>query len=254
MSALDRAIVKVAAQRATYLDLGVDDGGAAAGTMNASSASASADDDDDDDAGALTRLERRDATPFARAATRRGASASRARVDVATATATATRVDDDAACVAWAREALDRAGEETTRTNDDDENDDENEKARWRRDRRVVAMVVDRDGVLVDAAVNTNAENAMLHAEFNLLMPWLMRVDGDGDGDGEAAKSLPPGARLFVSLQCCAMCAALVCAASDARGGEVLTDVVYGEEDPGALARDTELRRRGWERKRDENR
>jgi hypothetical protein len=48
------------------------------------------------------------------------------------------------------------------------------------------------------------------------------------------------------------MCAALVCAASDARDGEILRDVVYGEEDPGALARDTELRRRGWERKRDE--
>jgi hypothetical protein len=57
---------------------------------------------------------------------------------------------------------------------------------------------------------------------------------------------------VLVTLQCCRMCAALICAASDdarARHGvETLRDVVYAEEDVGKYSDDTALQRRGWER------
>ena len=65
-------------------------------------------------------------------------------------------------------------------------------------------------------------------------------------------RKLPAGARVLVTLQCCRMCAALICAASDdarARHGvETLRDVVYAEEDDGKYSDDTALQRRGWER------
>jgi hypothetical protein len=72
-------------------------------------------------------------------------------------------------------------------------------------------------------------------------------------------------------MQCCRMCAALVCAAADAAaesqaddannirdgggdghgtsgGGATLSDVAFQDADPGRLARCTALQDRGWER------
>ena len=109
-------------------------------------------------------------------------------------------------------------------------------------------MLVHPDGTLLDAAVNTNAENRCLHAEVNLLARWLPGFGADvaetnGDGDEPPRRLFPRGSRMLVTLQCCRMCAALACAASDA-------EVVYDEPDDGRYADATELQARGMERQR----
>ena len=101
---------------------------------------------------------------------------------------------------------------------------------RRERDRSVVAMLIHPDGTLLDAAVNTNAENRCLHAEVNLLARWLPGFgadedEADGDRDEPPRRLFPRGSRMLVTLQCCRMCAALACAASDAVGGEGLAEV-----------------------------
>jgi len=166
--------------------------------------------------------------------------------------------------------------------------------------RNVIAMLVSKDGELLDCAVNTNSKNQVLHAEVNLLAPWLAGFGGseeeelceseteeknaeDVDGktrektsaatarkrseDGLAgarrkrnSKKIPPGSRILVTLQCCRMCAALICAASDdaretqgeqctRREDVPLFEVVYAEEDVGNYSSSTELQRRNRERK-----
>ena len=103
LSDLDRAVVKVAAQRATAFDL--------------------EDHDDDDDAPAssddLCALERRDATPWARAAIRRGATPSR----VGLSPPKTLPANDDDAAFRWAS-ANTRSDLETTT------------RPMWERDRR----------------------------------------------------------------------------------------------------------------------
>ena len=164
--------------------------------------------------------------------------------------------EDDARLFAWA-EAFVRSKKKVQ---------DENGAPFRERDRGVVAMLVSRDGALLDCAVNTNNSNQALHAEVNLLAPWLEgfiaedREDDDeqdatrGDADASLQKRgrLPAGARVLVTLQCCRMCAALICAASDdahARDGvETLRDVVYAEADEGKYSNETALQSRGWER------
>jgi hypothetical protein len=130
-------------------------------------------------------------------------------------------------------------------------------------------MLVSRDGALLDCAVNTNNSNTALHAEVNLLAPWLEGFleeeteDGDDATDDDDAMNatflrgkrngrLPAGARVLVTLQCCRMCAALICAASDDAltrdGVETLREVVYAEADEGKYSNETALQSRGWER------
>jgi tRNA(Arg) A34 adenosine deaminase TadA len=194
---------------------------------------------------------------------RRGVRESRAALPAAIARVKRDETrENDASLFAWAnafvssrREGLDAA-----------------RVARAARDRQVVAMLVSADGALLDCAVNTNARNQALHAEVNLLAPWLeglvtpegAEVEGadaeDASEEDEDKRNenenetprLPAGARVLVTLQCCRMCAALICAASDdarARHGvETLRDVVYAEEDVGKYSDDTALQRRGWER------
>ena len=227
LSDLDRAVVKVAAQRATAFDLEDHDDDAAA------DAPASPDDP--------RALERRDATPWARAAIRRGAT--RGRVGLSPPK-TLPANDDDAA-FRWAS-ANTRSDLETTT------------RPMWERDRRVVAALVSPEGEVTDAARNVNADNKCLHAEWNLLAPtlwgeWVLSPTEDGEianrpGAGpEEAGPLEEGTRVLVTLQCCKMCAALVCAAADRPGRRGPIEVVYLNPDDGSLAKDTQLRRRGWE-------
>lgn len=232
LSDLDRAVVKVAAQRATAFDLEDHDDDAAA------DAPASPDDP--------RALERRDATPWARAAIRRGATTSR----VGLSPPKTLPVNDDDAAFRWASARASDASENT-------------QTQLWERDRGVVAALVSPRGEVTDAARNVNADNKCLHAEWNLLAPtlwgeWVLSpTEDDGGGGGEIAN--PPGAgpeeagpleegtRVLVTLQCCKMCAALVCAAADRPGRRGPIEVVYLNPDDGSLARDTQLRRRGWE-------
>ena len=231
LSDLDRAVVKVAAQRATAFDLEDLD-------------------DDDDDASAssddLCALERRDATPWARAAIRRGATTSR----VGLSPPKTLPVNDDDAAFRWASARASDASENT-------------QTQLWERDRGVVAALVSPRGEVTDAARNVNADNKCLHAEWNLLAPtlwgeWVLSpTEDDGGGGGEIAirpgagpeeaGPLEEGTRVLVTLQCCKMCAALVCAAADRPGRRGPIEVVYLNPDDGSLAKDTQLRRRGWE-------
>lgn len=232
LSDLDRAVVKVAAQRATAFDLEDHDDDAAA------DAPASPDDP--------RALERRDATPWARAAIRRGATTSR----VGLSPPKTLPVNDDDAAFRWASARASDASENT-------------QTQLWERDRGVVAALVSPRGEVTDAARNVNADNKCLHAEWNLLAPtlwgeWVLSpTEDDGGGGGEIANRpgagpeeagpLEEGTRVLVTLQCCKMCAALVCAAADRPGRRGPIEVVYLNPDDGSLAKDTQLRRRGWE-------
>lgn len=227
LSDLDRAVVKVAAQRATAFDLEDHDDDAAA------DAPASPDDP--------RALERRDATPWARAAIRRGATTSR----VGLSPPKTLPVNDDDAAFRWASARASDASENT-------------QTQLWERDRGVVAALVSPRGEVTDAARNVNADNKCLHAEWNLLAPtlwgeWVLSPTEDDEianrpGAGpEEAGPLEEGTRVLVTLQCCKMCAALVCAAADRPGRRGPIEVVYLNPDDGSLAKDTQLRRRGWE-------
>ena len=236
LSDLDRAVVKVAAQRATAFDLEDHDDDATA------DAPASPDDP--------RALERRDATPWARAAIRRGATTSR----VGLSPPKTLPVNDDDAAFRWASARASDASENT-------------QTQLWERDRGVVAALVSPRGEVTDAARNVNADNKCLHAEWNLLAPtlwgeWVLSpTEDDGGGGGEIANRpgagpegagpLEEGTRVLVTLQCCKMCAALVCAAADRPGRRGPIEVVYLNPDDGSLAKDTQLRRRGWESRHD---
>ena len=264
LTELERAIVKVAAGKVARV---VPDAKTRlkqktkrAETSSSESSSSTSDKSSTSDA---LNLPRYDANHWFEFATRRGVRESRAALPAAIARVKRDKTrESDASLFAWAnafvssrREGLDAA-----------------RVARAARDRQVVAMLVSADGALLDCAVNTNARNQALHAEVNLLAPWLeglvtpegAEVEGadaeDASEEDEDKRNenenetprLPAGARVLVTLQCCRMCAALICAASDdarARHGvETLRDVVYAEEDVGKYSDDTALQRRGWER------
>lgn len=289
---LERAVVKVAASKVTRV---VPEAAPAKPSPDSSAPkrrSTAADvrtdtrDHSDVDDDALARLPRLDAAGWAEFAARRGVRESRACLpaEIARVEREGTK-QDDTRLFAWATAfaAAQRRDMDSARA------------PLATRDRAVVAMLISRDGALLDCAVNTNARNRALHAEANLLAPWLeglatAREETSADAEEEAsarddetnpkishheacAKSgsaaddetdadsrrlvrprgrLPPGARVLVTLQCCRMCAALICAVSDdAReryGIETLRDVVYAEKDRGKYSRDTALQRRGLER------
>ena len=228
LSDLDRAVVKVAAQRATAFDLDGED------------VNNEGDQSPDDPRG----LERRDAGPWARAAIRRGARRSREGL---TPPGNPALFHDDDAAFEWASSVL---GEKLEST-----------EPMWERDRGVVAALISPDGTLLDAARNVNADNKCLHAEWNLLAPYLwgrrvlsdeedeLLVDAPEDLPEDLPEGLAEGARVLVTLQCCKMCAALVCAAADHRGNQKPIEVTYLNPDPGSLAKDTILQQRGWERR-----
>ncbi len=102
------------------------------------------------------------------------------------------------------------------------------------RARRVVAVLFDADGCLLDAARNTHGTHRLHHAEVNLVQRW----------QAHHGPTLPEGCRVLVSLQCCRMCAALLVAVAPPSG----LDVVYLEPETGRFGRHTALQVRGWER------
>jgi len=94
------------------------------------------------------------------------------------------------------------------------------------RDRAIGAVLV-HDGAAIAAARNRAGLNRVFHAEVCLVQnTW----------------PVPAGSTLYVGLQCCRMCAALIVAASTE------TAVVYDQADPGRLAQGTALQALGWER------
>ena len=262
LTELERAVVKVAAGKVARV---VPDAKTqpikqktkrSSETSSTSESSSSTSDAPD----ALIKLPRYDANHWFEFAMRRGVRESRAALPAAIARVKRDETrENDSALFAWANAFVSsrREGLDSARV------------ARSARDRQVVAMLVSADGALLDCAVNTNARNQALHAEVNLLAPWLeglvtpegaevegadaedKRNENENENENETPR-LPAGARVLVTLQCCRMCAALICAASDdarARHGvQTLRDVVYAEEDDGKYSDDTALQRRGWER------
>ena len=259
LTELERAIVKVAAGKVARVvpdaktQLKQKTKRAETSTSESSSSTSDALD--------ALNLPRYDANHWFEFAMRRGVRESRAALPAAIARVKRDKTrENDASLFAWANAFVSsrREGLDSARV------------ARAARDRQVVAMLVSADGALLDCAVNTNARNQALHAEVNLLAPWLegLATPEGAEVEGAAAEDaseedddkrnenetprLPAGARVLVTLQCCRMCAALICAASDdarARHGvQTLRDVVYAEEDDGKYSDDTALQRRGWER------
>ncbi len=101
-------------------------------------------------------------------------------------------------------------------------------------DRPVVAALVARDGTPLLAARNQAGRNRCLHAEVALVQLWWT-----------AHGPIPPDVHVATSLQPCRMCAAVLLAAAASPGR---LQVVYAVADPGRLARQTSLARRGQER------
>lgn len=71
---------------------------------------------------------------------------------------------------------------------------------RFNQDRRVVAMLLDNNDVLLGAAKNTNAKNQILHAEINLFV--YLR--------SQAITTIPHGSKIICTLKPCRMCASLL--------------------------------------------
>jgi hypothetical protein len=132
--------------------------------------------DDDDDA--LCLLPRYDANRWAEFGVRRGARESREVLpkEVSQIERDGTK-EDDARLFAWA-EAFVKSKKLLL---------DEEQLPFHKRDRGVVAMLVSRDGALLDCAVNTNNSNTALHAEVNLLAPWLEGFLEEETEDGDDA-------------------------------------------------------------------
>lgn len=97
---------------------------------------------------------------------------------------------------------------------------------RFESHRPIAAALYDAEGRLLETSRNENARVRTRHAEIELLRARLAR--------GEAG--VPRGATLVVSLKPCPMCAAAI-----ARNAEDLASlrVLYIEDDPGRLARNT---------------
>jgi hypothetical protein len=150
---LDKAAVKVAAQKATWLDLGGDDD--ASGSVDGISGG--------DSTSSMLALERRDASPWARRAVERGARESRDGIVVGGGGGggggggfDGGEVGSDECWFSWARDVMISDGGGGC------EDVERGKKAaggggggggqpRWLLDRRVVAMLVSPDGRLLDA-------------------------------------------------------------------------------------------------------
>gem|GEM_PF-1609383 len=90
--------------------------------------------------------------------------------------------------------------------------------------RCVAAILVDQDGHLIAANVNTNAGHQMRHAEVNLLLSMASRD----------IHRIPRGAVLYTSLKPCRMCASLILAMQE---GPDPVRIVALADDPGPHGR-----------------
>jgi tRNA(Arg) A34 adenosine deaminase TadA len=106
----------------------------------------------------------------------------------------------------------------------------ETRERRYASDRRIAAVLSDRDGSVLAWAVNSSARDKTAHAEV-LLVQGYCRATGS---------VLPEGVRIHVTLKSCKMCAGMILnAAADPRS----IRVYYDEFDPGPHARLTALER-----------
>jgi tRNA(Arg) A34 adenosine deaminase TadA len=104
-------------------------------------------------------------------------------------------------------------------------------------DRRIAALLVSAQGEFLGASLNSNAKNRTRHAEVNLVQAFVK----------EYGTRLPKGSRIYVTLKCCKMCAAMIwCQSEDIKTNRIF----FGENDPGPNARSTIFTPHSFERKR----
>ena len=106
---------------------------------------------------------------------------------------------------------------------------------RYEKSRAVAAVLVTGETAWA-MALNQNVTNRTLHAEMILIQNWW-RIQ---------QCPLPRNTKLYVTLQCCRMCAAAILHATENPSD---IEVIYGEEDPGPMAKNTQLQTYGRERK-----
>lgn len=108
---------------------------------------------------------------------------------------------------------------------------------RYTRDRAIAALLVSEKGEILASALNTNASNRTLHAELNLIQNYFENTK----------KPIPRGAKVFVTLKPCKMCAGAIWSCSE---DPLSLQVYYSEFDSGRNARWTILDADSAERKR----
>jgi tRNA(Arg) A34 adenosine deaminase TadA len=97
--------------------------------------------------------------------------------------------------------------------------------------RPIAVLICDPNGRLVSWAVNNSSKNKTLHAEILALLKYFETFGG----------KLPAHSKIYVSMKPCRMCAGMII--------EMVEDpdkveVIYFQDDPGPLARNTELEKR----------
>ncbi len=96
----------------------------------------------------------------------------------------------------------------------------------------VAALMVSRTGKILAYGLNTNKENKTLHAEVNMLQSYYKFTKATN------TSGIPPGARIYTTLQPCKMCAGMIVATAKNRDS---THVYYGMTDPTQKADSTAL-------------
>ncbi len=96
------------------------------------------------------------------------------------------------------------AGVASAKIDLDKKSDNQKQAKQHQIPRCVASLLVDRDGRLLGANVNTNVGFQLRHAEVNLLVSLAER----------GFTQIPPGATLYTSLKPCRMCASLILALS----------------------------------------
>ncbi|MGK5089447.1 Bd3614 family nucleic acid deaminase [Bdellovibrionota bacterium FG-2] len=104
----------------------------------------------------------------------------------------------------------------------------ENSGPRFLLDRPVGALLVSAENRLLFIATNENASNKTSHAEVKLVQGYF-RATGS---------PLPLGCRIYTTLKCCKMCAAMIWQSAKE---PTSVRVYYGENDPGPYAQNTIL-------------
>ena len=98
----------------------------------------------------------------------------------------------------------------------------------YRRNREVAALLVSKEGEILSWGINTNHSNRTFHAELNLVQDFFART----------GKPIPAGAKIFITLKPCKMCAGAIWVATE---DPFSLEVYFSEFDSGRNARWTVL-------------
>lgn len=96
--------------------------------------------------------------------------------------------------------------------------------------REIAVLICDEQGRLLEHATNSNYKNKTMHAEVTAIQNYFRRT----------GQSLPENTRIYVSLKPCVMCSAMI-----SKLAPDSCQVIYFQDDPGPMAKNTELEQRG---------